>query len=1034
MLTIAATLVAMVIGMNAQAVEFVGPGHEWDLGSNWDTGVVPRAYQDVVIRRGHSVSSTSSLSEDVVQSLYVGQDSSFSVGLGVDQISMTDSTIITDSGRIVVRSNGQLNSSDLHANGGLLWMLGGEVEIDNELQISNYDNLGRDRGDGQLFGYGTITVNGSLINNNFIYASGGTLQFESTAANPWDLDGDRFTGLLNPFAENGQVFAQGGNIQFASGGMADAFDGSMVVGFGGAGDVRFISFAEDWTLGQAGSLTLIGDDDNTYAHRAEITGNGALTVQGTIDAYQYTRLDTNITFESTAQVVLHGEDTKLELGNGLGSVVYKGGSYIGEGRLVQNNDATIDIARDVTIDLDMETGQYDWDGYRDASSTTLRAGSSLTINASRLETDGAFNGTANIYSANLSVNVADDNWLLGSDTDGGTLNLHDLHSAAWGVPVISGDKLTVGALGVINVHGAAEIKSQIDISGTVEFADTDAKLTLGGGSASDPDRMSGGTIDGATSGIWGTLVSSGDHSLHGYGTIDAYIEFAEDANLFADGGTLHLNRDVYDVARIGTAREGAVIDFGATFSTSNADWLDLNGGQVTGTSITNDGLTVGHGQITVADWNNSGTATASGGLLVVNINSNIDLDGGTGNGVWNALDGSIDIRPTAFTYSRFNGTINIADGHTFQISNGDLSNDTGTNPGEIHMNGGTLSVSDFTNHSILTNNSAPATLESRSIFEATSHTTIDADLHIEGTAEILAGATIDGSAVLVNNSGSTLYLRDGSSVGIEVENLGTLEIGSSPGDAVVESLVQDVGGVLEMELGGLIAGTEFDQLNVVDTATLDGTLSISLDGGFVPDDWDSFEILTAGQVFGEFSSLALPSLPGRSWDVIYDINSVILQLTSPPIVMSVMGDFNSSGDLDTGDIDLLSVAIREGAAGGEFDLTGDGTIGNADHTFWVEEVFGTFLGDANLDRQVGFSDFLLLSANFSNQAGWAGGDFDGNGLSEFTDFLLLSANFGNSNTATTVTVPEPASLILLIVNAAMILQLLGAAAGPSLLN
>ena len=64
-------------------------------------------------------------------------------------------------------------------------------------------------------------------------------------------------------------------------------------------------------------------------------------------------------------------------------------------------------------------------------------------------------------------------------------------------------------------------------------------------------------------------------------------------------------------------------------------------------------------------------------------------------------------------------------------------------------------------------------------------------------------------------------------------------------------------------------------------------------------------------------------------------------------------------------------------------------------------------GDANLDGDVNFADFLTLSANFGQAGTWDQGDFDGNGMVQFPDFLALSDNFGTVANASVSTVPEP---------------------------
>lgn len=54
----------------------------------------------------------------------------------------------------------------------------------------------------------------------------------------------------------------------------------------------------------------------------------------------------------------------------------------------------------------------------------------------------------------------------------------------------------------------------------------------------------------------------------------------------------------------------------------------------------------------------------------------------------------------------------------------------------------------------------------------------------------------------------------------------------------------------------------------------------------------------------------------------------------------------------------------------------------------------TVAGDTDLDGDVDFTDFLVLSANFGMSGGWTEGDFNQNGTVDFDDFLAQSANFG----------------------------------------
>ena len=62
-----------------------------------------------------------------------------------------------------------------------------------------------------------------------------------------------------------------------------------------------------------------------------------------------------------------------------------------------------------------------------------------------------------------------------------------------------------------------------------------------------------------------------------------------------------------------------------------------------------------------------------------------------------------------------------------------------------------------------------------------------------------------------------------------------------------------------------------------------------------------------------------------------------------------------------------------------FDLNKDDLVNDDDHAAWIEDIFGTWLGDVDLNKEVGFSDFLIVSANFGSSGGWAEGDIDSTG-------------------------------------------------------
>ena len=129
----------------------------------------------------------------------------------------------------------------------------------------------------------------------------------------------------------------------------------------------------------------------------------------------------------------------------------------------------------------------------------------------------------------------------------------------------------------------------------------------------------------------------------------------------------------------------------------------------------------------------------------------------------------------------------------------------------------------------------------------------------------------------------------------------------------------------------------------------------------------------------------------NSGEVTYNL---VIEEQLPEVDPADAADFNGDGVVNATDIDLLFAALRVGDANPVFDLSEDGQVDDSDHNAFFE-LTGIFLGDADLDRDVDMTDFMAVSKSFGTEnAGWEGGDFDGNGVVDVDDFLILSSNYG----------------------------------------
>lgn len=194
-----------------------------------------------------------------------------------------------------------------------------------------------------------------------------------------------------------------------------------------------------------------------------------------------------------------------------------------------------------------------------------------------------------------------------------------------------------------------------------------------------------------------------------------------------------------------------------------------------------------------------------------------------------------------------------------------------------------------------------------------------------GAGEIVlldaAEATVDGGLVIGPAGG----WRGGGTLVGDVSSAGDVEPGvGGAGELVIEGdYVQitdedgDDDGRLVIELGGSAPGTGHDRLVVSGSATLGGVLSVSLLDGFVPAAGDTFEVLTATSIVGDFEIAFLPTLPDglvMTESIVTDGPAARVVLTVEELAPSV---FTFDDAVLVGGFGTPSAALAE-------DLTGDG--------------------------------------------------------------------------------------------------------------
>jgi fibronectin-binding autotransporter adhesin len=307
------------------------------------------------------------------------------------------------------------------------------------------------------------------------------------------------------------------------------------------------------------------------------------------------------------------------------------------------------------------------------------------------------------------------------------------------------------------------------------------------------------------------------------------------------------------------------------------------------------------------------------------------------------------------------------------------------------------------------------------------NTTVNSGATLNFYSSTAAGSTFPVGGNVTNNG--TLLLNDNVNAGA-ISGSGTTTIGAGL-NVTVTTLNQtsvDNEGDLTVYSGGTVG-------KITETGTA-GALAIYAG------------TLQLAQNSGASNQSVLYIAPGASLDITN--NSFFIDYGSgPDPISSVIAEIQSAalngGSTvtwqGTGITSSLLDTANAGNSAGSYGIgyADSADLGNpAGLSSGTIEIMYTLLGDANLDGKVNGADFAIMAANF-NQGGkvWDQGDFNYDGNVNGADFTLLAKNFNQSATQsavgaadlaaleafaaangislTTSSVPEPASVALMVV-------------------
>jgi hypothetical protein len=146
-------------------------------------------------------------------------------------------------------------------------------------------------------------------------------------------------------------------------------------------------------------------------------------------------------------------------------------------------------------------------------------------------------------------------------------------------------------------------------------------------------------------------------------------------------------------------------------------------------------------------------------------------------------------------------------------------------------------------------------------------------------------------------------------------------------------------------------------------------------------------------------------------------NTSITNLQDNVFFVPEPGDFDGNGLLDLSDIDRLTSQIRPGENMVLLDVNQDGLVNSVDRRVWVQELKGTYFGDANLDGEFSSTDLIAVfqqaqyEDNVSANSTWSRGDWNGDSEFDSGDLVLAfqDGGFEAGPRASSLAVPEPGS-------------------------
>jgi cytochrome c biogenesis protein ResB len=793
--------------------------------------------------------------------------------------SRTINAVLDNQGTITFNHPLALNkASAAHTNSGTINVIAADWTLNQSGTGASFTNTGT-----VTIGTGrTWTVNGGTLNLTSGAVSGaGTLGLFGTTAN----FATGFNNSVTSLVLNGSILNGPGTVTNTAGQTQSMINTTVnaplvnqgLLVFDGTG-----SFTNSFTAAVGSTLRLQGSGTTGVSNLTitnGFTNNGVIDLTTVVSSYTDILTVTNGTLTNapgatiTSSVGTAGSRTINAVLDNQGTITFNQPLALNKASAAHTNSGTINvIAADWTLNQSGSGASF-----TNTGTVTIGTGRTWTVNGGTLNlTSGAVSGAGTLGLFGTTANFA-------------TGFSNSVTSLVLNGSILNGPGTVTNTAGQTQSMVNTTVNAPLVNQGVLVFDGT-------GGFTNTFTAATGSTLRLQASGSTGVSNLTITNGFTNNGTIDLTTVVSSYTDILTvTNGTLTNAVGATILSTVGTGGSrtiNAVLDnqgtitFNQPLALNKASAAHSNSGTIT---------------LAGADWtlNQSGTGASftNTGTVAIGTGRTWTVNGGTLNLTSGTVSG-------AGTLALFGTTANFAAAFNNSVTALALNGSTINGPGTVtNASGQTLSMTNTTVNAPLANQGL-LVYDGTGSFTNTFTTVAGSTLRLQasgstGTSNltIANGFTNFGaielttiissytdiltvtSGSLTNAPGATLSSLAGTggtrTINASVNNQGTLAVATGG-----TGLLTIVGGLsntgsIALKLGGTTAITQYDRLAVTGTATLAGTLDVTLVNNFVPSSTNTFSVLTTTTpMSGRFGTTNLP--PGITNPPTYNSTSVVL--------------------------------------------------------------------------------------------------------------------------------------------------------------